>query len=81
MSLIAGKFIGDIEKKEVSSGDGSTTVFNLTKTPVSDTMVDVYLNGLIQTRNVDYTISAAAITFTTAPANAQEVYISYRFKD
>lgn len=48
----------------VFSGDGVTTEFTLETVPV---LCKVYLHGLRQTPGVDYTVSAATITFTSAP--------------
>lgn len=81
MTALVGKYISDIEKKATASGDNSTVAFNLGFTPVGPTMIDVYLNGLAQTYNTDYTVSGSTVTFATAPANGQEIFISYRFKE
>jgi hypothetical protein len=57
--------------REVPSGNinGSNRVFTLANVPVTGTEC-VYLNGLLQTEGVDYTISGAVITFE--PGNAPE---------
>lgn len=54
--------------RETPSGtvNGVTTTFTLSHTPFPSTEVLTY-NGLEQTAGVDYAISGATITFTTAP--------------
>jgi hypothetical protein len=65
---------------ETPSGtvNGSNTDFVLTATPVSGKEM-VYLNGILQESGSgnDYTISTATITFSTAPATADKVRVTY----
>ena len=49
------------------SGNGSTTAFTLSPEPSSEYAAFVFLSGLQQRAGIDYTISGATITFTTAP--------------
>lgn len=53
---------------EVPAGtlDGTNTAFTLANTPIAGSEV-VYRNGLRMKRGVDYTITAAAITFVSSP--------------
>jgi hypothetical protein len=53
-----------------------TTVFTLPYMPVTDSLI-VYSNGLAMTPGVDYTLSAATITFAVAPVASDEVIADY----
>jgi hypothetical protein len=62
------------------TGDGSTSVFSLpasisTITDTSD--VSVYVNGIRQRPTTDYTIASGNITFIPAPANADNLLLSW----
>jgi hypothetical protein len=67
-------------KKEVPSGamDGTNVTFTLTSAPVVGTE-EVYLNGIQQKAGAtnDYTISAAIITYITAPVATDTLQVSY----
>jgi hypothetical protein len=75
-SLGAGNFI----TRETPTGtiNGSNTTFTLANTPVSGTE-QVFLNGLLQEPGAgnDYTISAATITYLTAPATGDRLRVNY----
>jgi len=45
----------------------TNVTFTLSQAPASPSAVTILLNGLVQEYNVDYTITALVITFTTAP--------------
>lgn len=66
--------------RETPSGsvNGTNTSFTLAATPVTGTE-SVFLNGLLLEPGSgnDYTISAAVITFLTAPATGDKVRVSY----
>jgi hypothetical protein len=68
--------------RETPSGtvNGSNTNFVLAHTPISGSE-SVFLNGLMQNAGGgnDYTISAATITFITAPLSGDLVLVSYRY--
>jgi len=63
-------------RRETFTGDGSTTLFSLTYTPSSNSEV-VYLEGILQDKDNDYSLSGKDITFTTAPANGRKVEVRY----
>jgi hypothetical protein len=60
--------------------NGLNTVFTLSQTPSPTTSLAVYLNGLLLTNGVDYTLSGAVITFTTGlpPQSSDILSCSYR---
>lgn len=75
---IVGKYLdADSFKINSASGNGSTTAFNLTDTPISLSVLQVYVNGLIQQPTADYSLSGNQVTFTTAPAAGQEINFHY----
>ena len=55
------------------TGDGTTTTFTLSETPISITSVTV--GG---TATVAYSISGTTLTFNTAPVSDSEVVVAYR---
>jgi len=73
---LTGKYIDDIFVIDSGAGDGSTALFNLTEAPHSANQIDVYLNGILTT---EYSVNVVAqtITFTGAPALAQDIDIKY----
>lgn len=66
--------------RETPSGtmDGANVTFTLASTPVSG-KEEVYLNGVLQEPGAgnDYTISAATITYLTAPLSTDRLRVSY----
>lgn len=61
------------QKLDALTFNGSTTTFDLdvggaAVTPANAASLIISLNGVIQEPEVDYTVSGATITFTTAPA-------------
>jgi hypothetical protein len=66
--------------QEVFAGNGSTTEFTLTHTPNAAGFVLVFRNGLLvaQGPGLDqYTVTASALTFGTAPVVGQELICWY----
>ncbi len=66
--------------QEVPSGtiNGSNTVFTLSGIPQDTNSVEVFLNGIMQRRTTNYTITSNTITFVTAPALGQDIYCYYQ---
>lgn len=64
--------------RETPSGtvNGTNTIFTLAFTPVAGKEM-VFLNGLLQMLTSDYTISAATITFVTAPFTGDKIRVTY----
>lgn len=60
----------DKRVKQTFTGNGSTSVFTLSGTPLANTL-DIYLNGLLQLvgSGNDFTTSGTTVTFATAPDN------------
>ena len=56
------------------SGNGSNTGFTLTRSANTNT-AQVYLDGLLQDPNNDYTFTGTALTFTTAPLSAEAILV------
>lgn len=62
--------------ERVGTGDGETMKFTLDNTPVVDS-VKLYVDGVLQVKDTDYTISEATITFVVAPANGAKITANY----
>jgi len=60
---------GGIQKTETWMGDNATKMFNTTETPVVPDSEEIYVNGSLIIRDVDYTMdyTGGHITFSTAP--------------
>ncbi len=56
------------------TGNGSNVNFTLSKIPVSNTAVLVYVGGAVQ-QPPSYTISSTTLTFSTAPVNGVSVLV------
>ncbi len=67
-----------IEKNTIAidnfNGDGSSTGFTLSTTPLNENAIDVYINGLYQQKNT-FSLSGNVLTFSTAPPNNSTVEI------
>jgi hypothetical protein len=67
-----------IEKNTVAidnfNGDGSSTGFTLSTTPLNENAIDVYINGLYQQKNT-FSLSGNALTFSTPPPNNSTVEV------
>lgn len=61
---------------EVPSGSGAT--FNLAHVPFGSSL-QLFRNGLVQKTGVDFTLSGATITFTTAPSADDLLQAWYRY--
>jgi len=67
-----------IDAEYVGVGDGSDKTFSLDHTPVSGSL-KLYVNGTLQTETTHYSISAADITFVTAPTLNYAITASYDY--
>lgn len=59
-----------------SIGDGTSNQFTLTLTPMSGTLV-IYLDGVLQVEDTDYTLSGTAVTFTNPPDDGSEIIFRF----
>ena len=57
------------------TGNGSTTTFTLSDTPSSANSLLVMVDGIVQTRTTNYTLSGAIVTFTDAPDSSAAITI------
>lgn len=67
--------------KETPSGtvNSSNTAFTLANTPSPGASLMFFVNGILQAVTVDYTLSTATITCTTAPETGAVLLASYRY--
>ena len=63
-------------RRDTFTGDGTTTTFTLTYSPSTNSET-VYVEGVLQDQDSDYSVSGKDITFTTAPANNRKVEVRY----
>jgi hypothetical protein len=67
-----------VGEKPSGSLNGSNKVFTLIHSPLTGKDA-VYLNGVLQARGTDYTISGATITFTNAPFAGDLIRVIYYY--
>lgn len=66
-----------ISEQPVGLVNGVNTVFTLSQAPTDPNSLELYLDGLFQRPGIDYTLVGATVTFTVAPAPAQDVWAKY----
>jgi len=66
-------------KKDVFTGDGSTFVFTLTRTPYSDKNIIVYIDGVMQEPTQSYTVSGTTLTISEAVHNNGRIVVMHGF--
>lgn len=59
------------------TGNGSATQFALDAAPGALGNLDVSIDGVTQVPGVDYTLTGAVLTFTSAPANGTQILARY----
>jgi len=64
---------------QTGTGDGSDTtpIATLSRTAPTDQSIMVMLNGVTQVPGTDYTVSGTTLTFTTAPANGENILVYF----
>ena len=58
------------------TGNGTTTVYGVSSTIVSENNIQIYLDGVYQDKDT-YTTSGSNVTFATAPPNTTEIEIMH----
>jgi len=58
------------------TGDGATTVFTLSGSPLTENATFVFINGVYQQKNT-YTVVGTTLTFSTAPPNTSIIEVVY----
>ncbi|HML15470.1 MAG TPA: hypothetical protein VK419_00530 [Bryobacteraceae bacterium] len=79
----SGGIVPSYSDDETPSGaiNGSNTSFTLVNAPSPPASLSLYLNGLLMTQGIDYTLSGNAISFLTAstPQSGDLLVASYRY--
>jgi hypothetical protein len=57
------------------TGNGSTVAYTLTATPASANSILVIVDGIVQTRTTNYSLSGTTLTFASAPDNASAITV------
>ena len=68
----------DGAQEYIGTGTGADVTFDVTTEPSSDGVLWVYIDGVI-VEDTDYSFTHPTITFTTAPALGQRIYVAYMF--
>jgi len=61
---------------ETFTGDGSTKVFNLSTSGLTNAGIVVYVDGTLKTAFTDYTLSGTTLTMSLAPANGKSLVVA-----
>ena len=71
-----------VDAELVGMGDDTQTIFTLANSPVVENSERVYVNGVLQSHNGDYTIDyqAGEIEFSAAPADGDPITASYVYE-
>ena len=79
MAYLGKAPINGFHAKQQLTGDGSTVTFTLDQTVADETSIIVSVGGVIQEPKTAYDLATAGtqITFTTAPASTDRVYIQF----
>ena len=59
---------------DTGTGDGTTATFTMSYVPVAEQNIFVYLNGVLQ-HTSEYSYSSNILTFSTAPANGDDIEV------
>ena len=59
---------------DTGTGDGTTATFTMSYVPVAEQNIFVYLNGVLQHAS-EYSYSGTTLTFSTAPANGDDIEV------
>jgi hypothetical protein len=57
------------------TGNGSTVAYTLSATPASANSILVIVDGIVQTRTTNYSLSGTTLTFASAPDNASAITV------
>jgi len=61
---------------DTATGDGSTTGFSLSNTIASENNVQIYVDGVYQSKS-NYSTAGTTVTFTTAPSNGSAIEFTH----
>ena len=61
---------------ETFTGDGSTKVFNLSTSGLTNAGIVVYVDGTLKTAFTDYTLSGTTLTMSLAPSNGKSLVVA-----
>jgi hypothetical protein len=69
--------VGDSLIRETFTGNGSTSVFTLTKSPAGTDYTTVFIDGVFQIPTSAWSLSGFTVTFTDPPYNGAVISIQY----
>ena len=69
-----------IAEEEVGIGDGESIIFSLSNSGIVSNSINVYVDGVLKTKNIDYVLDFATgmITFVTAPNKGAVITADYQ---
>jgi hypothetical protein len=67
--------------KDIFSGDGSTQTFTMSITPTDENTIVVYVDGVMQEPDQNYTISGTTIDFGEAAHDGARIVVMHGFAD
>ena len=67
--------------KDIFAGDGSTTTFTMSLTPTDENTIVVYVDGVMQEPDQNYSLSGTTIDFGDAAHADARIVITHGFAD
>jgi hypothetical protein len=71
---------GDVTK-DIFAGDGATTTFTMTVAPTDENTIVVYVDGVMQEPDRNYTLSSTTIDFGDAAHAGARIVVMHGFAD
>ena len=68
---------GRVDQFAGSAGTSVNTIFTLTETALNANSINVFINGIYQRPNTNYTVVGTALTFTSSLADADELDVHH----
>ena len=65
--------------KDTFTGDGSTTVYTMSLSPVSEENIKVFVGNIHQNPGIAYTVSSTSLTFSSIPPQGQTIEVYHNF--
>ena len=65
--------------KDTFTGDGSTTVYTMSLSPVSEENIKVFVGNIHQNPGIAYTVSSTSLTFSSIPPLGQTIEVYHNF--
>jgi hypothetical protein len=73
LQLTVARTAGQETTTQAFTGNGTTTAFTLTDPPVIESGIMVFVDGILQKLNTNFSVAGSTLTFNAAPDNNAEI--------